>query len=152
MGDVNSDGVPDLAVGSPGQRAVVILSGVTGARLHTLRSPSPQVGANFGATLVEMGDGDGDGVHDFAVGAPGQDVGSCCDQGQVTVFSGVDGTRLLTLPPRPQPGANFGTALTSVGDINGDGVPDLAVSAPGQDARGLVDLGQVFVFSVSTSP
>ena len=148
MGDVNGDGVPDLAVGAPGQGAVFLFSGADGSRLRTLRDPSPQAGANFGATLVGMGDVDGDGVPDFAVGAPGQDVGSCCDQGQVVVFSGADGTRLHTLrSPSPQPFANFGAALAGVGDVNGDGVPDLAAGAPLQDVGSCCDHGQVVVFS-----
>ena len=47
---------------------------------------------------------------------------------------GADGTRLRTLrAPSPQAGASFGAALAGVGDVNGDGVPDLAVGAPCQD-------------------
>ena len=70
----------------------------------------------------------------------------------MVVFSGADGHHLRTLrAPSPQPGATFGTALARVEDVNGDGMPDLAVSAPGQDVR-VVDQGKVFVFSVPTSP
>jgi hypothetical protein len=134
------------------QGQVVLFSGATGSLLRTLQDRSLHAGGQFGRALAEVGDVNDDGVPDLAVGAPLRDVESCCDQGQVTVFSGVTGTPLLTLPPRPQGGANFGVALAGVGDINGDGVPDLAVSAPGQDVKSLVDLGKVFVFSVSTSP
>jgi hypothetical protein len=161
LGDVNGDGVPDLAVGVPNydrvglvdQGQVVVFSGGTGRVLHTLQDRSLHAGGRFGGALVGLGDVNGDGVPDLAVGTPLRDVASCCAQGQVAVFSGTDGHRLHTLQaPRPQAWAFFGSALSAVGDVNGDGVPDLAVSAPGQDVRGLTDLGQVFVFSVSTAP
>jgi hypothetical protein len=42
-----------------------------------------------------------------------------------------------------QANTDFGATLVRVGDVNGDGVPDLAVSAPDQ---------QIFVFSLSTAP
>ena len=150
VGDVNDDGVPDLAVGAPGQ--VVVFSGADGTRLHALQAPSPQLGANFGAALARVGDVNGDGVLDLAVGAPYQDVAGevvCCNQGQVVIFSGADGTRLHTLRnPRPQDGANFGSVLAGLGDVNGDGVPDLAVGAPFQALDvGCCDHGQVAVFS-----
>jgi hypothetical protein len=160
VGDVNGDSVPDLAVGAPtydrgdlvDQGQVVVFSGATGHVLYTLHDRSPYAGGAFGSALARVGDVDGDDVPDLAVGAPAWDAGTCCYQGAVFLFSGATGRRLLTLPPRPQPGALFGYTLAGLGDVNGDGVPDLAVGAPGQDVRGLADLGQVFVFSVSTTP
>jgi hypothetical protein len=102
-----------------------------------------QVGGQFRQGPAVVGDIDDDGVPDLVVGYP--------ELGRVVIFSGATGRRLLTLPPRPQPEAFFGTTLAGLGDVNGDGVPDLAVGAPGQDVRGLAR-GQVFVFSVSTAP
>ena len=70
--------------------------------------------------------------------------GAVVTRDQVVVFSGADWhPPAHPAGPRPQPEANFGAALAGVGHVNGDGVPDLAVSAPGQDVRGLVDEGQV---------
>ena len=123
VGDVNGDGVPDLAVGVPNydrvdlfdQGQVVVFSGATGSLLRTLQDRSLHAGGQFGRALAGVGDVNDDGVPDLAVGAPLRDVESCCDQGQVVVFSGVTGTPLLTLPPRPQAGANFGVALAGWG-------------------------------------
>lgn len=67
--------------------------------------PNPQVGANFGAAIAEVGDVNGDGTPDLLIGAPLQDVEGTTDQGQTFVISGADGTLLLTLnDPTPQVG------------------------------------------------
>ena len=161
-GDVNGDGVPDLLVGAPGQNVGVIIeqgqafvfSGADGSRLHTLNDPTPQRMARFGSDVAGVGDVNGDGVPDLLVGAPRQDVGVIIEQGQAFVFSGADGSLLHTLnDPNPQAageffeGPEFGKAVAGVGDVNGDGVPDLLVGAPGQHVGGNSVQGQAFVFS-----
>jgi hypothetical protein len=91
VGDIDGDGVPDLAAGAPyqsvagqgNQGQVFLFSGATGARLRTLNDPVPQAGAHFGWTLAGVGDVDGDGVPDLAVGAPYQDVYDRQDQKRV---------------------------------------------------------------------
>ncbi|MGH7313988.1 MAG: integrin alpha, partial [Candidatus Rokuibacteriota bacterium] len=99
--------------------------------LHTVDNPVAQPGAWFGFALTSLGDVDGDGAPDFAVGAPNQNVGANVAQGQVLVVSGVSGTILHTLnDPDPQASASFGRALAGTGDVNGDGIPDVAVGAP----------------------
>lgn len=49
--------------------------------------------------------------------------------------------------PNPQVGAEFGTSMAFVGDINGDGVPDLVVGAPKQNVGGNTDQGQAYLLS-----
>src|SRR6266545_3813341 len=94
----------------------------------------PQARAYFGAALAGVGDVDGDGVPDLGVGEPSQNVAGQDNQGRVFVFSGATGARLRTLGnPDPQALARFGFALAGVGDVDGDGVPDLAVGAPVQE-------------------
>ena len=160
LGDVNDDGIADLAVGVPYQDVagmeyagqVEVLSGADGRHLRTLRAPRPQAEAYFGWALARLGDVTDDGIPDLAVGVPTRisQAGAC---GQVEVFSGADGRHLRTLrASRPQADAYFGSVLVSLGDVNDDGVPDLAISAPEQDERGVEDLGRVFVFSGATVP
>jgi hypothetical protein len=105
-------------------------SGVGQTRLLTLQGPPGPGGGEFGKALATLGDVNGDGVPDLAVGAPEQQVAGLPDLGQVFVFSGANGQRLHTLEaPTPQTSARFGTALARVGDVNGDGVRDLAIGA-----------------------
>ena len=119
--------------------------------LRALELPVPQMAAQFGRVLAGVGDIDGDGVPDLAVGAPDEDVNGRVEQGQAYVFSGATGVLLRTLrAPMAQTGAAFGAALVGLGDINGDGVPDLAVGAPFQEVDGQDVQGEVFVFALQT--
>lgn len=52
--------------------------------------------------------------------------------------------------PNPQAGAEFGSAIAKVDDIDGDGVPDLLVGAPKQDVAGNSDQGQAYLISGAT--
>jgi hypothetical protein len=69
--------------------------------------------------------------------------------GRAFVFSGKDGSLLLTLDdPEAQEGARFGFSVASLDDVNGDGVPDLLVGVPKKDTdAGLEDVGLAYIFS-----
>lgn len=156
VGDLNGDGIRELVVGAPahglnGQGQAFVFSGVDGAWIRDLTDPALLAGAFFGGALA-AGDVNGDGVDDIAVGAPEQN-GS---RGQVFIFNGVNGDRLgIVDNPTPQAGAIFGEALAIVGDVNGDGLGDLAVGAPGQNVSvgGLTVFraGKVYVFVAGPS-
>ncbi len=149
-GDLDGDGVGDHWVGAPavtdgGLSGVVLVSGATGATLRTLASNDFWGGSHierFGYALAGGRDLSGDGVPDVAVGAP---RAGAKQRGALRVFSGADGSLLRELIGRA-PGERFGEAVALLDDVDGDGLAELAVGAPGDD-RGASDRGSVRIHS-----
>ncbi|OWK43314.1 hypothetical protein FRUB_02913 [Fimbriiglobus ruber] len=132
--DFSNDGVDDIAVGTgPGvANEVTILDGKTGAVITTFQ---PFEATFTGGLFVAAGDITGDGIPDLIV-TPDQTGGPV-----VAVY---DGSKLIqglaSGQPNGQPAQinrffgiqdpNFrGGARAAAGDINGDGVADIVVSA-----------------------
>jgi hypothetical protein len=154
-GDVNADGVADFAIGAPGSDRVDVYSGATRTRIRSIADPENHPGNGFGFALADVGDVNGDGVADLAVGARGIDnyvplpcvippCNAAPEQGRAFVFSGATGALIRKLSPADTNFLAFGFAVTSLGDVSGDGVPDIAVGAP---TRINNKSGQVFAFS-----
>jgi FG-GAP repeat/FG-GAP-like repeat len=140
LADVNGDGNADLVVGSQGYssnsgRVYVFYSkGTSGyATSPSLTLSDPPAANNdlFGGALA-LGDFNGDGYADLAVGSQGVGV----NQGLVYIFqsagtSGLGASANVTLS---DPGATsqdlFGN-FVAVGDMTGDGYADLIVGSPG---------------------
>jgi hypothetical protein len=146
LGDVNSDGVADFAVGVPGHDVggedgvanvgtVYLFSGKTGALIRTLDDPprgGDEAGAAFGSALANAGDVNSDGVTDTVVGAPGE--------GRVHVFNGKTGALLYTIVgPETELLTSFGAAVAGGQDFSKDKKSDIVVGAPLQSgSRGAV--------------
>jgi FG-GAP repeat len=154
VGDVNGDGKGDITVGASyesiggntWQGRSYVFSGADGSLLFTIDSPNPQTEAHFGQS-VAMGDANGDGKGDIAIGAYKEDVGGKTDQGRAYVFSGANASLLFTLDsPNPQAGAYFGFSA-AVGDMSGDGKGDIAIGAHKEDVGDQTDQGRAYVFS-----
>jgi UDP-3-O-[3-hydroxymyristoyl] glucosamine N-acyltransferase len=159
-GDVNGDGYDDVLIGAPNYaageanegRAFLYLSGPSGlANTPAWTTEANQVGANLGHAVMGLGDLNGDGYDDVAIGAPSF-TNTLTGQGRVTVYLG-SASGLSTTPSQTLYGtatnANFGWSVAMAGDLNLDGRADLAVGSPGT--------GAAYVFSgaaggVSTTP
>jgi hypothetical protein len=140
-GDVDGDGLEDLAAGAPSQTgagAIAIYSSASWTLIRTLHATGT---GRLGMAMVDAGDMNGDGIDDLLVGAPGSPSVSI---GTVKLFSGFDGSVLRSWSSKK--GDLFGTAVAAIGDANGDGITDFAIgspgadSGPGQDQSGAVDL------------
>ncbi|WP_367154481.1 hypothetical protein [Methylomonas sp. HYX-M1] len=142
--DVNGDGNAEFLVGAPGENASIegstrvvkhagsatLYSGASGDAIAKTNDSDPQAEAMFGSALTAMGDIDGDGLSDFAVGAFGYDASKnevkLSNAGKIALHSGADGKSFFSLSGRNK-GDNFGFALAGGGDQNNDGVADLIV-------------------------
>ena len=146
--DLDMLGQRELLVANPGNGSNVfgrvhILSPETGGTVAIISDPTANVAGFFGRALEDMGDIDNDpgNISDFAIGIPGANFGN----GQVTIRRGnapVIGSTIRNIN-NPGTAPFFGTSLANVGDLNNDGINELAVGAPA--GFGLGD-GQVHVF------
>jgi MYXO-CTERM domain-containing protein len=147
--DVTGDGVRDLAVGAwkasvngPESGSVLIYSGADAAFVYRIDGAAGDDW--FGNAVASLEDVDGDGFGDFAIGARGEQ-NDPKHTGYVYVYSGRERVLLQTLTD--QTGC-FGAALANVGDLNGDGLADLAISNYYADARA----GAVYVYTSIPEP
>jgi FG-GAP-like repeat/FG-GAP repeat len=148
--DLDRDGKPDLVVGAPFARSAggdalgvaTVLSSSTGAELRRWTGTDRRGG--FGGVVATLADLDGDGTSDVAVAAPATEDQARTLPGELFVYSGATGTELRHWSGR-QPGELFGRMVVAAGDVDGDGVGDVAIGAPwyrrdGSDKVGRVEL------------
>lgn len=164
--DVNGDGYADRIVGAQrqdngatdegnvfiyfGKPTWTIPSSVSSADT-TIDNPQNQVNGRFGSTVAAVGDVDGDGFSDLAVGAPFQDDPEA-DEGSAYLYLGratwttFVGSADVTIDnPQDQPCGNLGGSICGGSDVNGDGYADLVVGARSQDTPE-IDEGAAFLF------
>jgi hypothetical protein len=150
LGDLDADGVSDLAISAPGEDrargAVYLLSGSDGSLLERLAGA--RHGDRFGSALLALGDHNGDGSPDLAIGAPG-DSGRGLGIGSVRVYSGAT-RRLLRSFFGDEAEAGFGDSLAQCADRDRDGRPELLIGEPSLNLNGQVDVGRVRAFSIES--
>lgn len=141
-GDVNGDGLADVLIGAVQSSRAYLYFGSPSLGTPPITLTGHAQGF-FGSGLSDAGDLNADGYADVALGAS--------IQGTVTVYfgrsSGVDPTPTVLMAPSGV--SSFGTWLSGVGDTNGDGFDDLAVSSV---ERGVVMLYPGQSSGIQTTP
>lgn len=161
-GDINNDGVDDLLIGASGK--VLGFYGSKTSFSPDINSPDVRISSpatDFGKAIAVIGDVDGDGIKELAIGAPRAMVGTNRDTGMMFIVKGGTGTRSVDLKAVPTPadqivridGANlldrFGAAIAAVDAKDGSGAIDVAVSAPLADVNGNSLAGKVYLFKAA---
>lgn len=191
LGDIDGDDTVELAIGAPGDDdggantgALYIVSLDRDRKLRRSRKISPrrdwarsapwtwlvpdrlqgglfaeiEAGALFGINVESIGDLDGDGVPELAVGGVNANAQGRERGGLWILFLDHDATlrRYVRLDTDPELAPLldkfdlFGTATAAPGDIDADGVPDLIVGAPGDDDA-CEGCGAIYVLSLQSN-
>jgi hypothetical protein len=150
-GDVNGDGFGDVIVGAPGEDAgltdqgcaYVYLGSASGlGNAEVWKRCGEDTDVHFGQTVSTAGDVNGDGLDDIIVGSWGLDVGGT-DRGRAYIYHGMaTGVHAIPLWTKdgPSAGSAFGQAVSTAGDVNGDGYSDVLIGASGHNSQGRVEL------------
>ena len=185
LGDLDGDGVIDIAVGSQqdddggvDRGAVYILFLNSNGTVKAHQKISSTAGAfngiirnndGFGNAVAAIGDLDGDGIIDLAVGGAGNDGPGnpstlSLNFGAIWIlFLNNDGTVKANQKIGQSEGGftgtlnasgaccdEFGRSIDNLGDLDGDGITDLAVGAY-QDDDGGTDRGAIYILFLNTN-
>lgn len=163
IGDINGDGKADLLISASGKVLAYyggpsfVFGSSTPVSVDSPDVTITSAASGFGKAIAVLGDVTGDRIAEIAIGAPNAIVGTNAQSGTVYIVRGTaKGTVNLgaTTPPADLiakiSGASlfdrFGTSIVPVGDLDGDGKIDFAVSASLADVNPNDLGGRVYLF------
>lgn len=166
-GDVNGDGLSDVLVGAdqifnggPGKAYLyfgpVVQDG--GPPVPDAIFTGEQSQDNFGHSVASAGDVNGDGYDDVVVGAWNNSdrAGRAYVFGGRPVMGAIPAASANLIITGDDPGDGLGQSVASIGDIDGNGRPDLVVGAPqhndGDPGKAHIYLNEVLVGVFDSPP
>jgi hypothetical protein len=180
-GDINNDGYDDYMIGAPG--ADLLLRPNAGFVYMIFGRPGPytdmsltlftagslgfkiigaasntQLGSSPTCLRGSLGDINGDGIDDFAIGSAHVDFQSRSAAGAVYIIYGKQSTSTVVnidlavslgtsgvVIGGSSAGDNIGSSISGAGDINGDGINDLLIGCTGCDPEGRSSAGAAYL-------
>ncbi len=144
-GDLNNDGYADLLIGAWGYsgntgKAYLYMYGMNGTLFTDLTMTGEASGNSLGYSVSSAGDVNGDGYSDVIVGAYGYNGYT----GRAYIFYGgllMNNVADITMTGEAT-NSNFGSSVSSAGDVNGDGYSDVLVCANGYNSF----TGRAYIF------
>lgn len=167
-GDFNGDGLGDLLARTPRHAAIVL--GAARSGTVDLARPGDRAieirgiavsgdGRQLPLPFAPAGDVNGDGLADVALGAPDSDAGGRPAAGRVHILLGSRSTEAIDVGAIGDRGWAFdgatageriGASVANLGDVNGDGAPDLAIG--GERAQPDSDDDPLWVVTGTSGP
>ncbi|MBN1900887.1 FG-GAP repeat protein [Candidatus Sumerlaeota bacterium] len=160
-GDVNGDGFSDVIIGAPGFTANLLSEGAafvfygSGGKLGGAPNwykEGTQDNSYFGVCVNSAGDINGDGYADIIIGAERYDNGEIGEGAAFAYLGSQSGMNSIYdwMAEGDQTESGFGRAVSSAGDVNGDGYDDIIIGAYNYN-NGVTPTGRAFVWHGATS-
>jgi hypothetical protein len=140
--DLTGDGVAELAAGEAGSSggtnggtsgAFVLFSLTDGTLLRKCRDPLGLPGDGLGSALIGIANAYGDGRNVVVSGVLYRD-GPASNSGEVQVYDAATCDLIQRFSDPSSPASGFlGSSVAGLGDVNGDGIQDLAAGEPSMD-------------------